>query len=57
MKLEFEQILERNNNFHELFEKIDSCLSSGKKSENGFSFLSIPPINTANNMKYKLRNS
>ena len=53
MKLELEQILENNDNFHKLFIKFDSCLNSAKQTENDFLSLSISSRDIANNLKVK----
>ena len=41
-----DQILERNDKFHEIQVKIDSCLYSAKQLESEFSSLSIHSSNT-----------
>ena len=51
-----DQILERNDKFHEILVKIDSCLYSPKQSESGFSSLSIHSSNnTSNKVEIKLQ--
>ena len=50
-----DQILERNDKFHEILVKTDSCLYSPKQPESEFSSLSIHPSNKiSNNVVIKL---
>ena len=55
-KLEVEQILGCNNNFRELSMIVNSCLNSGKQTENDFSSSLISSTNTPNNEKANLPN-
>ena len=48
---ELDQILERNDKFHEILVKIDSCLYSPKQPESEFSSL---PIHSSNNTSSKV---
>ena len=51
LKTELDQILEYNDEFHEIFVKINSCLYSPKQQKSEFSSL---PIYTSNNTSNKV---